>query len=81
MLNPEFSKNIIQELSEVHDKLITEEKPSIIVVDQKIRRIFSQFVTQYISDVVVISTAELPNGRQLEIIASIGPSKQIESDN
>ncbi|MEM9435509.1 MAG: flagellar biosynthesis protein FlhA [Pseudomonadota bacterium] len=67
-----LSRQILGEITAAQENAAARGRQSILVVSGALRRSFSAFLRSHGSDGIVLGIHELPENRQVEIIASIG---------
>ena len=71
MLDGTLAERLVQSLVKLHEEQAETGKKAFLVVSPQIRRKFSAFLRQYIADFPVLSFTELPDGRKVEVIATV----------
>lgn len=71
MLDGTLAERLVQSLVKLHEEQAETGKKAFLVVSPQIRRKFSTFLRQYIADFPVLSFTELPDGRKVEVIATV----------
>jgi flagellar biosynthesis protein FlhA len=72
ILDAKLLTTLIKSISETSEKLTAEGRQAVLVVSPAIRRSFSEIVRQHIEDMLVLSFAELPDNRKVDVVATIG---------
>ena len=62
-------------ISEVSERLSAEGRQAVLVTSPVIRRKLSNLIHQHIDDLIVLSFAELPDSRKVDVVATIGDDK------
>jgi len=55
------------------------EEQAVVVVSPVIRRPLSEIVRQHIDDIIILSFNELPDGRKVDVVATINGETEEES--
>ena len=71
MLDGTLAERLVQSLVKLHEEQAETGKKAFLVVSPQIRRKFSAFLRQYIADFPVLSFTELPDGRKVDVIATV----------
>ena len=79
VLDGELAKTLLQSLNEISERLVNENKPSILVVAPAIRRHLADFVRTHVPQVVILGFTELPENRTVEVVATIGDLNSLPS--
>ena len=79
VLDGELAKTLLQSLNEISERLVNENKPSILVVAPAIRRHLADFVRTHVPQVVILGFTELPENRTVEVVATIGDLTSLPS--
>ena len=72
VLDGGLAKTLLQSLNEISERLVNENRPSIMVVAPPIRRHLADFVRAHVPQVVILGFTELPENRTVEVVATIG---------
>jgi flagellar biosynthesis protein FlhA len=72
VLDGGLAKTLLQSLNEISERLVNENRPSILVVAPPIRRHLADFVRVHVPQVVILGFTELPENRTVEVVATIG---------
>ena len=59
--------------------MTAENKQAVVVVSPVIRRPLSEIVRQHIDDIIILSFNELPDGRKVDVVATINGETEEES--
>ena len=79
VLDGGLAKTLLQSLNEISERLVNENKPSILVVAPAIRRHLADFVRTHVPQVVILGFMELPENRTVEVVATIGDLNSLPS--
>ena len=79
VLDGGLAKTLLQSLNEISERLVNENKPSILVVAPAIRRHLADFVRTHVPQVVILGFTELPENRTVEVVATIGDLNSLPS--
>ncbi|WP_292287529.1 flagellar biosynthesis protein FlhA [Marivita sp.] len=71
MLDGTLAERLVQSLVKLNEEQAETGKKAFLVVSPQIRRKFSAFLRQYIADFPVLSFTELPDGRKVDVIATV----------
>ncbi|MCP5145851.1 MAG: flagellar biosynthesis protein FlhA [Gammaproteobacteria bacterium] len=71
-LEPNMAGRLTQTLKEAHQNQEMAGQPSILVVPDNLRDFLARFVRSYIKQMHVLAYSELPDNKQLRIVATIG---------
>jgi len=71
MLDGTLAERLAQSLVKLNEEQAETGKKAFLVVSPQIRRKFSAFLRQYIADFPVLSFTELPDGRKVDVIATV----------
>ncbi|MEM8576966.1 MAG: flagellar biosynthesis protein FlhA [Pseudomonadota bacterium] len=71
VVEPALAQRIQEDIAAAQDALAGKGRRGVIVVSAPLRRAFSAFLRSHNRDAIVISVAELPDHRRLEIVASV----------
>ena len=71
MLDSTLAERLVQSLVKLNEEQTEAGKKAFLVVSPQIRRKFSDFLRQYIADFPVLSFTELPDGRRVDVIATV----------
>lgn len=71
LLDGALAERLVQSLVNLNEEQTEAGKKAFLVVSPLVRRKLSTFLRQHIADFPVLSFTELPDGRQVDIIASI----------
>jgi flagellar biosynthesis protein FlhA len=71
LLDGALAERLVQSLVDLNEEQTEAGKKTFLVVSPLIRRKLSTFLRQHIADFPVLSFTELPDGRQVDIIASV----------
>jgi len=79
MLDGGLAKTLLQSLNDISERLVNENRPSILVVAPPIRRHLADFVRAHVPQVVILGFTELPENRTVEVVATIGDLNSLPS--
>lgn len=79
VLDGGLAKTLLQSLNEISERLVNENKPSILVVAPAIRRHLADFVRTHVPQIVILGFTELPENRTVEVVATIGDLNSLPS--
>lgn len=71
LLDGTLAERLVQSLVRLNEEQAETGKKAFLVVSPQIRRKFSAFLRQYIADFPVLSFTELPDGRKVDVIATV----------
>ncbi len=71
LLDGALAERLVQSLVNVNEEQTEAGKKAFLVVSPLVRRKLSTFLRQHIADFPVLSFTELPDGRQVDIVASV----------
>ena len=71
LLDGALAERLVQSLVDLNEEQTEAGKKTFLIVSPLIRRKLSTFLRQHIADFPVLSFTELPDGRQVDIIASV----------
>ncbi len=72
VLDAQLMSKLMQSVSEVSERMSAEGRQAVMVVSPVIRRSLATLVHQHIEDMIVLSFAELPDSRKVDVVATIG---------
>jgi flagellar biosynthesis protein FlhA len=75
MLDASLTQRLMLSISEVSERLSAEGRQAVLVTSPVIRRKLSNLIHQHIDDLIVLSFAELPDSRKVDVVATIGDDK------
>lgn len=75
ILDASLTQRLMQSISEVSERLSAEGRQAVLVTSPVIRRKLSNLIHQHIDDLIVLSFAELPDSRKVDVVATIGDQK------
>ncbi len=75
MLDASLTQRLMQSISEVSERLSAEGRQAVLVTSPVIRRKLSNLIHQHIDDLIVLSFAELPDSRKVDVVATIGDNQ------
>lgn len=79
MLDGSLAEQMVTSLVRINEEQTEVGKKPFLVVSPQIRRKLSNFLRQHIADFPVLSFTELPDGRRVEIVATVvGDERQLE---
>ncbi|WP_439138087.1 flagellar biosynthesis protein FlhA [Roseicyclus sp.] len=79
VLDGGLAKTLLESLNEISERLVNENRPSILVVAPAIRRHLADFVRAHVPQVVILGFTELPENRTVEVVATIGDLNSLPS--
>ena len=79
ILENNFAAQLLTNLARVNDDMTAENKQAVVVVSPVIRRPLSEIVRQHIDDIIILSFNELPDGRKVDVVATINGETEEES--
>ena len=71
VLDANLAQQLIKGISEAQQKVTSEGKTAVLVVSPAIRRQFASILKQHIEDLLVLAFTELPDNRQINVVATI----------
>ncbi|MCR9148470.1 MAG: flagellar biosynthesis protein FlhA [Rhodobacteraceae bacterium] len=77
MLDGTLADRLVQSLVRLNEEQAETGKKAFLVVSPQIRRKFSTFLRQYIADFPVLSFTELPDGRKVDVIATVSGEETV----
>jgi flagellar biosynthesis protein FlhA len=77
MLDGTLAERLVQSLVRLNEEQAETGKKAFLVVSPQIRRKFSTFLRQYIADFPVLSFTELPDGRKVDVIATVSGEETV----
>lgn len=80
LLDGSLAERLVQSLVNVNEEQTEAGKKAFLVVSPQIRRKLSTFLRQHIADFPVLSFTELPDGRQVDIVASVSGEETEATD-
>lgn len=72
ILDAQLMTKLMQSISEVSERMSAEGRQAVMVVSPVIRRSLAALIHQHIEDMIVLSFAELPDNRKVDVVATIG---------
>ena len=75
ILDSNLAQQLISGISESQQKVTSEGKTAVMVVSPTIRRQFASILKQHIEDLLVLAFTELPDNRQINVVATISSEK------
>ncbi len=72
-----LAERILSALSETLETYAAEGRQPVLVVAQRIRRHFSNFVRTHLPDAIVMSVNEVPDSRRIEVVATLGDASTV----
>jgi flagellar biosynthesis protein FlhA len=79
-LDPGFAATLLRELGAAQDAAQAAERPLILAVAPALRRAFAAFLRPQLPDALVLSPADIPETRRLEVTRSIGLPVALPAD-
>ncbi len=79
ILDAKLLQNLIKSINESSEQLTAQGRQAVIVVSPVIRRAFAEIVHQHIEDMIVLSFAELPDNRKVDVVATIGNAATVNA--
>ncbi|MDA8654869.1 flagellar biosynthesis protein FlhA [Alphaproteobacteria bacterium] len=79
ILDANLLQNLIKSINESSEQLTAQGRQAVIVVSPVIRRAFAEIVHQHIEDMIVLSFAELPDNRKVDVVATIGNAATVNA--
>jgi flagellar biosynthesis protein FlhA len=76
MLDAGLARPLLARLSQINDGQTAKGQKPLLVVAPQIRREFANFLRQHIDDLIVLSFTELPDGRKVEVIATVTSTEE-----
>ena len=80
ILDHNLAQTILQALGNATDELANAGRQPIVVVSAALRRPFAAYLRAHSSDTVVLAINELPDNRPIEVVASLGGSQKLTSE-
>lgn len=80
VLEPQLAQTILGALSQVTEDMASSGRTALVVVSAQLRRPFAAYLRAHSSDTIVLATNELPDNRPIEVVASLGGSAQITTE-
>jgi flagellar biosynthesis protein FlhA len=80
LLDSSLAERMIKSLVRINEEQIEADKKPFLVVSPKIRSKLSAFLRQHLADFSVLSFTELPDGRKVEVIATVSGEAEAPSD-
>ena len=77
ILDANLLQSLIKSINETSEQLTAQGRQAVIVVSPVIRRAFAEIVHQHLEDMIVLSFAELPDNRKVDVVATIGNSASV----
>ena len=71
VLDANLAQQLIKGISEAQQKVTSDGKTAVLVVSPAIRRQFASILKQHIEDLLVLAFTELPDNRQINVVATI----------
>ena len=71
ILDANLAQQLIKGISEAQQKVTSDGKTAVLVVSPAIRRQFASILKQHIEDLLVLAFTELPDNRQINVVATI----------
>ena len=71
ILENSFAKRLLTNISKINEDMTAQNKQVVMVVSPVIRRALSGIIRQHIDDMIVLSFTELPDSRQVDVVATI----------
>lgn len=72
ILDATLTQRLMQGISEISERLSAEGRQGVMVVSPIIRRSLANLIHQHIEDIIILSFAELPDNRKVDVVATIG---------
>ena len=80
ILDHNLAQTILLALGNATDELANAGRQPIVVVSAALRRPFAAYLRAHSSDTVVLAINELPDNRPIEVVASLGGSQKLTSE-
>ena len=80
LLDSSLAERMMQSLVRINEEQIEADKKPFLVVSPKIRSKLSAFLRQHLADFPVLSFTELPDGRKVEVVATVSGEAEAPSD-
>ena len=80
VLEPQLAQTILGALSQVTEDMASSGRTALVVVSAQLRRPFAAYLRAHSSDTIVLAINELPDNRPIEVVASLGGSAQITTE-
>ena len=80
VLEPHLAQTILGALSQVTEDMASAGRTALVVVSAQLRRPFAAYLRAHSSDTIVLAINELPDNRPIEVVASLGGSAQIPTE-
>jgi len=71
-LDGNLAETLLRSLNDTSEKLVSEGRPSILVVAPQIRRHMAEFIRLHVPQIIILGFTELPENRKVEVVATIG---------
>lgn len=80
LLDSSLAERMVQSLVRINEEQTEANKKPFLVVSPKIRSKLSAFLRQHLADFPVLSFTELPDGRKVEVVATVSGEAEAPSD-
>ena len=80
LLDGSLAEQMVKSLVRINEEQTEAGKKPFLVVSPQIRRKLSSFLRQHIADFPVLSFTELPDGRRVEVVATVSGDEQMATE-
>ena len=80
LLDGSLAEQMVKSLVRINEEQTEAGKKPFLVVSPQIRRKLSSFLRQHIADFPVLSFTELPDGRRVEVVATVSDDEQMATE-
>ena len=80
VLEPQLAQTILGALSQVTEDMASSGRTALVVASAQLRRPFAAYLRAHSSRTIVLAINELPDNRPIEVVASMGGSAQITTE-
>ena len=72
-----LTQQMLQSLNQANEEMLSQGRQPVVIVSNALRRPFAAFLRGHGSDAIVLAVNELPDNRKIEIVATVGGTRQI----
>ena len=80
LLDSKLAEQMVQSLVQINEEQTEAGKKPFLVVSPQIRRKLSAFLRQHVADFPVLSFTELPDGRKVDVVATVSGELEVKEE-
>jgi len=80
LLDSKLAEQMVQSLVRINEEQTEAGKKPFLVVSPQIRRKLSAFLRQHVADFPVLSFTELPDGRKVDVVATVSGELEVKAE-